>query len=100
MGVSLNGGIYTPTTPQNDHFFGKPMVVWYHHFKKETPKMVGESVNPSSWWVFQFLQPQVCAAYCHGKFLDSAHVAELVAAARFSLSEAGFRGGARSLVGG
>ena len=29
----------------------------------------------------------MCAAYCHAKFLDAAHVAELVAAARFSLSE-------------
>ena len=32
----------------------------------------------------------MCAAYCHAKFLDAAHVAELVAAARFSLSEAVF----------
>ena len=38
--------------------------------------------------MFFFWILQVCAAYCHAKFLDAAHVAELVAAARFSLSEA------------
>ena len=50
----------------------------------ETPKRlwICESYNfvDSRW----FLQPQVCAAYCHAQFLDSAHVAELLAAARFS----------------
>ena len=30
---------------------------------------------------------QICAAYCHARFLDSRHVSELVAVARISLQE-------------
>ena len=78
------------------------MIIFLEHPWLFGTTILGKSQN--GWWICESFQvvvysssfkPQVCAAYCHGKFLDSAHVAELVAAARFSLSEAGFRGGAR-----
>ena len=38
MGVSLNGGIYTPTTPQNDHFFWQTHGCLVPPFQKGNPK--------------------------------------------------------------
>ena len=52
MGVSLNGG--TPKTPQNDHILvGKPMVVWYHHFRKPPYLVTQKLPHLERTYVFQ-----------------------------------------------